>query len=211
MQAHAVLHPSSPTTRRFCSRAPVWCSSSPTSCIRRSSIPPTSAPPRCRSACAPTTSTSSDHAAPPERSSRCWATSASEAYFKREMCAWAYEFSDPGAGLARRRSCTSPCTRTTTRPSRSGRAWACPKSHISRLGEEDNFWRAGPTGPCGPCSEIYYDQGPEVGCGKPRLRAGLRLRSLPGVLELRVHPVRRPGRRHAGAASDQEHRHRHGS
>ena len=32
--------------------------------------------------------------------------------------------------------------------------------HISRLGEGDNFWAAGPTGPCGPCSEIYFDQGP---------------------------------------------------
>ena len=33
------------------------------------------------------------------------------------------------------------------------------------LGEEDNFWRAGPTGPCGPCSELYFDQGIECGCG----------------------------------------------
>ena len=44
--------------------------------------------------------------------------------------------------------------------------------HISRLGEDDNFWAAGPTGPCGPCSEIYFDQGPEVGCGKPDCKPG---------------------------------------
>ena len=40
-----------------------------------------------------------------------------------------------------------------------------PYDHISRLGEKDNFWAAGPTGPCGPCSEIYFDQGEEFGCG----------------------------------------------
>ncbi len=39
--------------------------------------------------------------------------------------------------------------------------------HISRLGAEDNFWAAGPTGPCGPCSEIYYDQGSEFSGEKP--------------------------------------------
>lgn len=39
--------------------------------------------------------------------------------------------------------------------------------HISRLGVEDNFWAAGPTGPCGPCSEIYFDQGPEFAGVRP--------------------------------------------
>ncbi|MGI6755674.1 MAG: alanine--tRNA ligase [Atopobiaceae bacterium] len=39
--------------------------------------------------------------------------------------------------------------------------------HISRLGAEDNFWAAGPTGPCGPCSEIYFDQGPAFEGEKP--------------------------------------------
>lgn len=47
-----------------------------------------------------------------------------------------------------------------------------PYDHISRLGADDNFWAAGPTGPCGPCSEIYFDQGEEFGCGKPTCGPG---------------------------------------
>ncbi|HSP07528.1 MAG TPA: alanine--tRNA ligase-related protein, partial [Acidobacteriota bacterium] len=39
-------------------------------------------------------------------------------------------------------------------------------ARIVRLGDKDNFWAMGDSGPCGPCSEIYYDQGPEFGCGR---------------------------------------------
>ena len=47
-----------------------------------------------------------------------------------------------------------------------------PHERISRFGEEDNFWSMGDTGPCGPCSEVYIDQGPEVGCGKSTCKVG---------------------------------------
>ncbi|MFH1386510.1 MAG: alanine--tRNA ligase [bacterium] len=52
------------------------------------------------------------------------------------------------------------------------KAIGLPKEIIYRLGEDNNFWSAGPTGPCGPCSEIYYDLGPEHGCGKPDCAPG---------------------------------------
>ncbi|MDE2060497.1 MAG: alanine--tRNA ligase, partial [candidate division NC10 bacterium] len=42
-----------------------------------------------------------------------------------------------------------------------------PSDRVVRLGEKDNFWSMGETGPCGPCSELIFDQGPTIGCGRP--------------------------------------------
>ena len=46
-----------------------------------------------------------------------------------------------------------------------------PADRIVALGE-DNFWKAGPTGPCGPCSELYYDRGERLGCGRADCKPG---------------------------------------
>ena len=46
-----------------------------------------------------------------------------------------------------------------------------PEERIVRLGKDDNFWEIG-LGPCGPCSEMYYDRGPEYGCGSPDCKPG---------------------------------------
>ncbi|MEG0682766.1 MAG: alanine--tRNA ligase, partial [Raoultibacter sp.] len=93
------------------------------------------------------------------------------AYFKEEMCAWAFEFSTKNLGLPLDRlhfTVFNDDDETIEIWKKLG----VPEDHISRLGEEDNFWRAGPTGPCGPCSELYFDQGEEFGCGSPDCAPG---------------------------------------
>jgi alanyl-tRNA synthetase len=48
-----------------------------------------------------------------------------------------------------------------------------PPEKIYRLGKKDNFWGpAGDTGACGPNSEIYYDLGQDLWCGKAECGPG---------------------------------------
>ncbi|MEG2532260.1 MAG: alanine--tRNA ligase [Gordonibacter sp.] len=92
-------------------------------------------------------------------------------YFKEEMCAWAYELSTEVLDLPAERLYFT----VYLDDDETIEIWkklGVPDDHISRLGEEDNFWRAGPTGPCGPCSEIYFDQGEQYGCGSPDCAPG---------------------------------------
>ena len=92
-------------------------------------------------------------------------------YFKKEMCAWAYEFSTEVLKLPEERLYFT-VFEDDDETIEIWKSLGVPEDHISKLGEDDNFWRAGPTGPCGPCSEIYYDQGPEFGCGSPDCAPG---------------------------------------
>jgi len=92
-------------------------------------------------------------------------------YFKKEAIPWAWEF----------------CTQELKMPvdklwvsiyeddDEAFEIWnkdvGLPAERIVRMGKKDNFWEHG-TGPCGPCSEIYFDRGPEKGCGSPDCKVG---------------------------------------
>ena len=84
-------------------------------------------------------------------------------YFKKEAIKWAWELSTEGFGLDP--NCLYPSVYKEDEEAFAiWRDEIGVSSHrIQRMGEEDNFWAAGPTGPCGPCSEIYYDFHPELG------------------------------------------------
>ncbi|MCL2807284.1 MAG: alanine--tRNA ligase [Coriobacteriia bacterium] len=85
------------------------------------------------------------------------------AYFKQEMCEWALEFSTEVLGF----SVDKLYFTVYEDDNETLGIWeslGIDKSHISKLGKDDNFWVAGTTGPSGPCSELYYDQGKEFGC-----------------------------------------------
>ncbi|MBI4303766.1 MAG: alanine--tRNA ligase, partial [Chloroflexi bacterium] len=88
-------------------------------------------------------------------------------YFKKEAIAWAWEFVTGRLKLPPERLWVTIFL-DDDEAFKYWREIDFPEKKIVRLGEKDNFWGpAGDSGPCGPCSEIHYDFGEEVGCGKP--------------------------------------------
>lgn len=92
-------------------------------------------------------------------------------YFKREMCDMALDFSLNVLKLPKEKLYFTVFEQDDETIS-IWKSLGIEESHISKLGSDDNFWRAGPTGPCGPCSELYFDQGEEFGCGSPDCAPG---------------------------------------
>ncbi|MEA5499715.1 alanine--tRNA ligase [Limnoraphis robusta] len=84
-------------------------------------------------------------------------------YFKSQAIAWGWELSTKVFGLPAENLIVS----VFEEDDEAFEIWrdeiGIPAHRIQRMGEDDNFWKSGPTGPCGPCSEIYYDFHPELG------------------------------------------------
>lgn len=92
-------------------------------------------------------------------------------YFKHEATAWAWEFFTKVLEMPEELLYVSIYENDDEAFDIWTKEVGVDPSHIVRMGKEDNFWEHG-SGPCGPCSEIYFDRGPENGCGKPDCHVG---------------------------------------
>ena len=92
-------------------------------------------------------------------------------YFKHEATAWAWEFCLKEMEMDPAKIYVSIYQDDDEAYDIWTKEVGVDPSHMVRLGREDNFWEHG-AGPCGPCSELYYDRGPEKGCGKPDCKVG---------------------------------------
>jgi len=92
-------------------------------------------------------------------------------YFKVEATKWAWEFLTEVLEIPADRLWISIYEEDDEAFDVWTKTHGIPAERIVRLGKEDNFWEHG-TGPCGPCSEIYFDRGEGVGCGRPECAVG---------------------------------------
>ncbi len=92
-------------------------------------------------------------------------------YFKREAIAFAWELLTRVYELPPERLYPTVHPNDDEAPTYWHEIAGFPDEAITRL--EDNWWGPpGASGPCGPDSEIYYDRGPEHGCGRADCRPG---------------------------------------
>ncbi len=92
-------------------------------------------------------------------------------YFKKEAIAYAWEFLTQDLKLDTDRLYVTVYTDDDEAADIWHEQEGVPRERIFRF-EEDNFWAMGDTGPCGPCSEIFWDNGPEMSCGSPDCNVG---------------------------------------
>ena len=92
-------------------------------------------------------------------------------YFKHEATAWAWEFATKVLELPVDKLWVTIYEDDDEAFDIWTKEVGVAPERIVRMGKEDNFWEIG-TGPCGPCSELYFDRGPEAGCGSPDCHVG---------------------------------------
>lgn len=78
-------------------------------------------------------------------------------YFKREAIEWSWEYITKILKLDKERLWVSVFETDDEAYKIWNEEIGIPEERLVRLGEDDNWWAAGPIGSCGPCSEIYYD------------------------------------------------------
>ena len=92
-------------------------------------------------------------------------------YFKRDAILWAWEFLTEELGIPADRLAAT----IYSDDEEAAAIWRdeikLPAERLARWGDvakgdDANFWRMAETGPCGPCSEIHFDRGAELSCGK---------------------------------------------
>jgi alanyl-tRNA synthetase len=93
-------------------------------------------------------------------------------YFKKEAIFFGWDFLTREVGLDGTRMTVSVFREDDEAYDLWHKTMGIPASRVVRFDEKDNFWSMGATGPCGPCSEILYDQGEGVGCGRPGCAVG---------------------------------------
>ncbi len=90
-------------------------------------------------------------------------------YFKKEAISWAWEFLTKVLELDQSKLSVTIYPDDDEAYDYWHNMIGLPDDHIFKM--DDNFWEIG-EGPCGPDSEIFYDLGPERGCGKPTCTVG---------------------------------------